>query len=159
MLSQLADILGVSVGDLLKGERTDDAEANAVSSVNEVLNYAEKTVQKKYSTIKLVLSLGFTALMLIGIIACAIVDVAIRRSFASAQPSTTQKKYVSEKQILRIVAGLFRTLVVVFVLPNGKQHSRANLRKGEAHEDYGNHHRKATDNHQDQIGSLLQSIK
>lgn len=69
LLSQLADILGVSVGDLLKGEWTDDAEANAVSSVNEVLNYAEKTVQEKYSTIKLVLSLGFTALMLIGIIA------------------------------------------------------------------------------------------
>lgn len=34
-----------------------------------------------------------------------------------------------------------------------------NLRKGETHEDYGNHHRKATDNHQNQIGSLLQSIK
>ena len=81
LLSQLADILGVSVGDLLKGERTDDAEANAVSSVNEVLNYAEKTVQKKYSTIKLVLSLGFTALLLIGIIACAIVDVTITNSF------------------------------------------------------------------------------
>ena len=81
LLSQLADILGVSVGDLLKGERTDDAEANAVSSVNEVLNYAEKTVQKKYSTIKLVLSLSFTALMLISIIACAIVDVAITNSF------------------------------------------------------------------------------
>lgn len=69
----------------------------------------------------------------------------IRKSFASAQLTTTQKKYVSEKQILRTVAGLFRTLVVVFVLPKGKQHSRSNLRKGETHEDYGNHHRKATD--------------
>ena len=59
----------------------------------------------------------------------------IRRSFASAQLTTTRKIFVSEKQILRIVAGLFRTLVVVFVLPNGKQHSRSNLRKGETHED------------------------
>lgn len=52
---------------------------------------------------------------------------------------------MSEKQILRIVAGLFRTLVVVFVLPNGKQHSRSNLRKGEQDEDYGNHNRETTD--------------
>lgn len=81
LLPQLADILGVSVGDLLKGEQTDEAEANAVSSVNEVLHYAEKTVQKKYSTIKLVLSLSFTTLLLIGIIVCAIVDVAITNSF------------------------------------------------------------------------------
>jgi len=42
----------------------------------------------------------------------------------------------------------------VFVLPNGKQHSRSNLRKGEQDEDYGNHNRETTDSHQNQIGSL-----
>ena len=81
LLTQLANILGVSVGDLLKGEQSDEAETNTASSVNEVLHYAEKTVQKKYSTIKLVLSLSFTALLLIGIIVCAIVDVATTNSF------------------------------------------------------------------------------
>ena len=81
LLPQLADILGVSIADLLKGEQTDVAEANTISSVNEVLHYAEETVQKKYSVIKLVLSLSFTALLLIGIIVCAIADVAITNSF------------------------------------------------------------------------------
>ena len=81
LLPQLADILGVSVGDLLKGEKTGETETDAASSVNEVLHYAEKTVQKKYSTLKFALSLGFTSLILIGIIVCAIVDVATTKSF------------------------------------------------------------------------------
>lgn len=79
LLPQLADVLGVSVGELLKGEPTDEMDG-AASSVNEVLHYADKTVQKKYDTLKLVLSLTFSALMLIGILVCAIVDVAISGS-------------------------------------------------------------------------------
>lgn len=82
LLPQLADILDVSVGDLLRGKYTNVAKVNTNSSVSEILHYAEKTVQEKYSTIKLAFALSFTALLLLGIIVCAIVDVAITNSFS-----------------------------------------------------------------------------
>ena len=81
LLPQLADLLDVSVNELLKGERMDATETNTNASVNEVLNYAEKVVQNKYSTIKLVLLLSFVALFVISILVCAIVDVVISNSF------------------------------------------------------------------------------
>ena len=81
LLPQLADILGVSVSDLLKGEKTSDTETGTTSNVNEVLRYAEKSVQNKQNALRLIFSLSFTALLLMGIIVCAIVDTAITNNF------------------------------------------------------------------------------
>lgn len=81
LLTQLADILGVSVNQLLKGEQAEELPENADSQVREVLRYAEKTVKKKYHAIRLILSLSFTGLLCMGVIACAIVDVAVTNSF------------------------------------------------------------------------------
>lgn len=90
LLQQLADTLGVSVSDLLNGEQIDEDKAEDTSSVKKVLHYAENTIQKKIGAMKLILSLGFTALMLIGIIVCSIVDVAITKRFTwSLYPIST----------------------------------------------------------------------
>lgn len=79
LIAPLADVLGVSVSDLLRGERTSETVENA--DVGEVLRYAEATVQKRDGAIKLWLSAGFTALLIVGIIVCTVVDVAINRAF------------------------------------------------------------------------------
>lgn len=80
LLPQLADELGISVSDLLKGEITDTADDTG--NITEVLTYAEKAVQKKYDKIRLLLSLGVVALLLTGIPVCAIVDVAVTNSIS-----------------------------------------------------------------------------
>ena len=81
LLSPLSDILGVSTTELLNGERSGAASANAETTIGNAFKYADKVVKKKRESARNILAIVFSALLLIGIIVCSIVDLAISGMF------------------------------------------------------------------------------
>ncbi len=90
LLPQLAEILGVTINDLVMAEHSCETASAENVGVKEVLHYAEKSVQKKYSMIKLAATISITTLFAIAFAVCVIVDVAINQAFTwSLYPSSS----------------------------------------------------------------------
>lgn len=82
LLSPLAEILGVSVSALLNGEEPDEESSDDVeTSVDNALQYADKTVKKQKILLRNIFAAAFSAVCLVGIITCAICDLAISGKF------------------------------------------------------------------------------
>jgi len=81
LLVPLSGILGITTSELLNGERNDIEAANVEASIVTALQYANKTVKSKTKSILNICAITFSVLLLLGIIICAICDVAISGAF------------------------------------------------------------------------------
>lgn len=80
LLSPLAEILGVTTGELLNGQKhTPDSAASDDHSdgVDQAISYAEASVHKKMTSLQNILSISFSCTLLVGMIVCIICDLAI----------------------------------------------------------------------------------
>lgn len=88
LLTSIADILGVTTSELLNGEKNSSVDAE--TTVDNILNYAEKTVNKKIVTIQNIVAISFSLVLLLGVITCSICDMAISHGFTwSLYPIST----------------------------------------------------------------------
>ena len=88
LLTSIADILGVTTSELLNGKKNSSVDAE--TTVDNVLNYAEKTVNKKIVTIQNIVAISFSLVLLLGVITCSICDMAISHGFTwSLYPIST----------------------------------------------------------------------
>jgi len=81
LLTPLSDILGVSVSDLLNGNRSSTEEIDVEADLAQALRYADAASKGKVELIQAVGTAAFSSLIFLGIIICAIVDVAISGTF------------------------------------------------------------------------------
>ena len=79
LLPLLAEVLGVTTGELLNGEKNSNVDTE--TTVDNALNYAEKTVNKKIVSMQNIIAISFSVVLLLGIIDCSICDMAISSGF------------------------------------------------------------------------------
>jgi transcriptional regulator with XRE-family HTH domain len=77
LLSSLADILGVTVTELLNGERSDVKPLEADSIAKTTLKYASKSILNKKESLKNITKILITGSCMLAIIICIICDIAI----------------------------------------------------------------------------------
>ena len=77
LLAPLAQELGVSVGELLEGER----EKNGRNDVENTLDYADKAMKSKIRSFRSIAAAVFSVGLLLGIIVCGICDLAVSGGF------------------------------------------------------------------------------
>lgn len=78
LLSTLSDILGITTGELLNGERAVMSEtANVDSIVESTIQYAETVTKRKSKDISKAFAVAITSLCLLGIMVCFICNFAI----------------------------------------------------------------------------------
>lgn len=77
LLTPLAELLDVSVSELLNGEKSEDDSDDINTLVDNALKYADKTVKKQNIRLRSIFAGTFSVLCLIAIAVCAIVDLAI----------------------------------------------------------------------------------
>lgn len=80
LLSSIAEVLGITTGELLNGKKSECTEDVAVS-IDSALHYADKTAKSRERSLQNICAISFSALLLIGIIVCAICDIAISGTF------------------------------------------------------------------------------
>ena len=81
LLTSVADILGVTTGELLNGQRSETLSKDIEKTVDNALIYAEKSAKRKMVSFQNVLTISFSVLLLLGIIVCSICDMAISGTF------------------------------------------------------------------------------
>lgn len=90
LLPALADVLGVTAGELLSGikpEHQPDAPGTVQTAhemedvVGNTLQYADTTARNRIKALHNVMALAFSLLLLAGIVVCAICDLAIAGAF------------------------------------------------------------------------------
>lgn len=81
LLSSLAEILGVTTGELLNGEKSDSASDIVDESIDNALLYADTSARHKFNSLQNICFIAFSFLLFIGILVCAICDLAISASF------------------------------------------------------------------------------
>lgn len=82
LLPDLADILAVTVSELLNGEKSkENTAADVEAGVDTALKYADKAVRNRTKSIQNICTLAFSALMLTGLAVCAVCDLAITGEF------------------------------------------------------------------------------
>lgn len=81
LLSAIAEILGVTTGELLNSEKKDCTSENIEESIENALHYADKSAKHKVKSLQSICALAFSSLLLAGIIVCAICDMAISGKF------------------------------------------------------------------------------
>lgn len=77
LLTPLAQELGVSVGELLDGER----EKGGRDDIENTLDYADKAIKSKIRSFRSIAAIVFSAALLLGVIVCGICDLAASGSF------------------------------------------------------------------------------
>ncbi len=80
LLPSIADIFGVTTGELLNGQKS-DANADSVKTTDNALRYADKVTENKVKSIHNILAIIFSLLLLTGITVCAICDLAVSGNF------------------------------------------------------------------------------
>lgn len=83
-LTPLAEILGVTPNELLCGRREETSPPRADIIVQNTLQYADKISVSKSKNIRRFLSFVITAVFLVGVIVCAIVDFALTQGLTWA---------------------------------------------------------------------------
>ncbi len=102
LLSSISDILGVTTSELLNGKKSSDsfvrAEANIddteknidnkeesidniEKNIDNALQYAEKNTKRRLKSLQDIFAISFSVTLLLGIIVCAICDMAISGTF------------------------------------------------------------------------------
>lgn len=81
LLSSLAEILGVTTGELLNGEKSDSTSGVVDESIDNALLYADTSARHKFNSLQNICFIAFSFLLFIGILVCAICDLAISASF------------------------------------------------------------------------------
>ncbi len=83
LLTSIADILGVTTGELLNGQRSQSVTSKEVEkTIDNALVYAEKSTKSKTVSFQNILVVLFSVLLLLGIIVCSICDIAISGTFS-----------------------------------------------------------------------------
>jgi len=77
LLAPISEILGITVTELLNGERTGQEVVNAETNVINALEYVGKTTKSKAKLVLNILATIFSIIILMGICVVSIVDVAI----------------------------------------------------------------------------------
>lgn len=81
LLSPISDVLGVTTSELLNGEKIEStSDKHTEISVGNALQYAESAVGDRWRVLRNICSISFSAMLLLGIVVCAICDVAITGS-------------------------------------------------------------------------------
>lgn len=81
LLTSIADTLGVTAGELLNGQKSENVSEEIKSTVDNALIFAEKSENKKIISFKNILALSLTIILLLGIVVCSICDLAITGNF------------------------------------------------------------------------------
>lgn len=81
LLSPISDILDVTTSELLNGEKNNIDVINVDASIDNVLQYADKAVKNKTDSIHNICAIAFSIPLLLGIIVCAICDMAVSGTF------------------------------------------------------------------------------
>lgn len=82
LLTSIAEIFGVSTGELLNGERNGGDHSESVDgTIDYALQYAGQSVKTKVRSVQTFCAASFTLLLLAGIVSCVVCDVAISGSF------------------------------------------------------------------------------
>ncbi|GFZ29612.1 hypothetical protein CSC2_01380 [Clostridium zeae] len=81
ILSSLAEVLGVTVNELLNGERSVALPLEANALIETTLQYANKVTFNKKESVKFVAKIAITVTCLLGIFVCMICDMAISGAF------------------------------------------------------------------------------
>lgn len=84
LLATLAEALGVSVVELLQGERCACVSPTAETAADHAVVYAEKAAGDKNRTIRHMIAAGFTATLLLGGTVCAICNAAVSHALTWA---------------------------------------------------------------------------
>ena len=83
LLTSLADILGVTTGELLNGQRSRSVASEEVTkTIDNAFVYAEKSAKSEMVSRQNILAVSFSVLLLLGIIVCSICDIAISGTFS-----------------------------------------------------------------------------
>ncbi len=83
LLTSLADILGVTTGELLNGQRSPSAPSEEVEkTIDNALVYAERSTKSKMVSLQNIWTASFSGSLLLGIVVCAICDIAISGTFS-----------------------------------------------------------------------------
>lgn len=106
LLSTLADVLGVSTSELLKGEKSEVSQ-EVETTVDNALIYAEKAVKSTMLSFHNILTISFLLSSLLGIITCSICDFAITGTFTWS--------------LYPISAIIFACIVLIPILKFGKK--------------------------------------
>lgn len=81
LLASLADILGVTTGELLNGQRCGTVSSDIEQSIDAAFVYAEKSVKGKVLSFQNKWAIFFSLLLLLGMVVCSICDIAISKKF------------------------------------------------------------------------------
>ncbi len=82
LLTSLADILGVTTGELLNGQRSPSAPSEEVEkTIDNALVYAERSASSKLVSLRTIWTISFSVSLFLGAIVCAICDIAISGTF------------------------------------------------------------------------------
>lgn len=77
VLSPLSDILGITVTELLSGQKTDSSPAGVETAVEATLQFADTSVRRKTGELRKILCMAMSLLFLTGIFTCLVCDFAI----------------------------------------------------------------------------------
>lgn len=77
LLLSLAEILGVTPGDLLRGEIDAPNSAPADAVVHNALLYADSAAKRRFQSLRAVFATAFSLLLFLGIVVCIICDMAL----------------------------------------------------------------------------------
>jgi len=82
LLSPLSDIFGITIGELLNGERNSgEVISDTEECITNALKYADTATISKIKSIQTICVAAFSIMLLLGIIACAICDLALSGNF------------------------------------------------------------------------------
>ncbi len=81
LLAPLANILGVSPGELLNGQRSETISQTVEETVDSALVYAAESTKRTMISFQNILAASFSLLILLGIVICSICDLAISGTF------------------------------------------------------------------------------
>lgn len=84
LLPALSDILGISVNELLNGKRLDTTIPEADTIIETTFQYADTATKNKSKNIRLLFTAAFSSISLLGIIVCAICNLAISKNLTWA---------------------------------------------------------------------------
>ena len=77
LLTPLADILGVTVSELLRAQKNECPSKDVIESVGHALVYAERSSQKSIASFRHILTFSFSVILLLGMFVCVICNVAV----------------------------------------------------------------------------------
>ena len=81
LLPELAAVLGITVEELLNGEKSQLHTEHDMLYIDNAIQYADKSAKNRMKSWQNLFAILFSAVLLLGIIVCSICDLAITRKF------------------------------------------------------------------------------